>query len=120
MGYESYQPENIVIRYVSVVSLSSKQTTFSVFIYKFFTDLSLRLGADISKVTAHERIQHLYDSFCSSCIGTVNNDTIVFEKRKSRKISGNPSVTVLQSCSRVALESCLEIRLECNLTPREN
>jgi hypothetical protein len=45
---------------------------------------------------------------------------LVFEKRKSRKISGNPSVTVLQSCSRVALESCLEIRLECNLTPREN
>jgi hypothetical protein len=29
---------------------------FSVFIYRFFTGLSLRSRADISKVTAHERI----------------------------------------------------------------
>jgi hypothetical protein len=29
-------------------------------IYKFFTGLSLRLRADISKVTVHERIQNLY------------------------------------------------------------
>jgi hypothetical protein len=33
---------------------------FSVFIYRFFTGLSLRVRADISKVTAHERIQLLY------------------------------------------------------------
>jgi hypothetical protein len=29
-------------------------------LYRLFTGLSLRLRADISKVTAHERIQHLY------------------------------------------------------------
>jgi hypothetical protein len=28
--------------------------------YRFFSGLSLRLRTDISKVTAHERIQHLY------------------------------------------------------------
>jgi hypothetical protein len=28
--------------------------------YYFFTGLSLRLRADISKVTAHERVQYLY------------------------------------------------------------
>jgi hypothetical protein len=60
------RPENIVIRCVSVVSLlylfkfGSTSSTFSVFIYGFFTGLSLRLRADISKVTAHERIQRLY------------------------------------------------------------
>jgi hypothetical protein len=32
----------------------------SVVIYRFFTGLSPRLLADISKVTAYERIQHLY------------------------------------------------------------
>jgi hypothetical protein len=36
-----------------------------------FTDFSLvlwlRLRADISKVTAHERIQHLYNSFSNIC-----------------------------------------------------
>jgi hypothetical protein len=37
-----------------------RQPTFSVFIYRFFTDLALPLRANISKVTAHERIQHLY------------------------------------------------------------
>jgi hypothetical protein len=61
MGYESYlskrryqeeeeegatnRAKNIGIRYVSVVSLSR---------------LLLRFRADISKVTAHERIQYLY------------------------------------------------------------
>jgi hypothetical protein len=29
-------------------------------LYRLFTGLSLRLRADISKVTSHERIQHLY------------------------------------------------------------
>jgi hypothetical protein len=33
---------------------------FSVFIYRFFTGLSLRFRADISKVTPHERIQQGY------------------------------------------------------------
>jgi hypothetical protein len=42
------RPENIVIRYV-----------FS-FHLQIFHWLSLRLRADISKVTAHEKIQHLY------------------------------------------------------------
>jgi hypothetical protein len=37
-----------------------RQPTFSVFIYRFFTDLARPLRANISKVTAHERIQHLY------------------------------------------------------------
>jgi hypothetical protein len=36
---------------------------FSVFIYRFFTGLSLRLRADISKVIAHERIQYLQAGF---------------------------------------------------------
>jgi hypothetical protein len=57
------RPENIVIRYVSFVSLSRlfacRRCQFS-FTYRFFTGLSLRLRADISKVTAYERIQHLY------------------------------------------------------------
>jgi hypothetical protein len=50
------RPENIVICYVSVVSLS----TFSVLIDRFFTGLSLQFRADNSKVTAHERIQYMY------------------------------------------------------------
>jgi hypothetical protein len=37
------------------------QTTFSVFIYRFFTGLLLHLRPDISKATAHENIQHLYN-----------------------------------------------------------
>jgi hypothetical protein len=50
-------PENIVIRYVSVVSLSLSLVYlhlqwFSVFIYRFFTGLSLGLRADISKLRA--------------------------------------------------------------------
>jgi hypothetical protein len=50
------RPQNIVIRYVSVVSLCR---LFACFQFSF-TDFSLRLCADISKVTAHERIQYLY------------------------------------------------------------
>jgi hypothetical protein len=68
-GYRSHvgatnQPENIVIRYVSVVSLSRLFACKVVDVFSFhlqiFTCLSLRLLADISKVTAHEKIQDLY------------------------------------------------------------
>jgi hypothetical protein len=58
----SWDPqENIFIRYVSFVSLSSicKYVCISVCIYRFFTSLSLRFLAHSSKVTAHERIQCL-------------------------------------------------------------
>jgi hypothetical protein len=66
---------NIVIPYFSVVSLSlvylhantmpsnkfgTLHKVVDVFIYRFFTGLSLRLRAHISKVTAHKRIQNLY------------------------------------------------------------
>jgi hypothetical protein len=52
--------ENIVIRYITVVSLSSFACkVVDVFICRFFTGLSLRFRADTSKVTAHERIQYL-------------------------------------------------------------
>jgi hypothetical protein len=37
--------------------------SLSVVIYRFFTGLLLRFRADISKVTVHERIQHLCFSF---------------------------------------------------------
>jgi hypothetical protein len=37
-----------------------------VFIYRFFIGLSLPLGEDISKVTVHERIQHLYPEILSN------------------------------------------------------
>jgi hypothetical protein len=47
--------------------LMGYESTFSVSIYRFFTGLWLRLRADISKVTAHERIQHLYNSFSNIC-----------------------------------------------------
>jgi hypothetical protein len=57
------RPENMIIRYVSsVISLSSiciQIVDVFGFIYRFFTSLSLRLRADISKVTPHERIQYL-------------------------------------------------------------
>jgi hypothetical protein len=46
--------------YLSLVYLHVKQSTFSVFIYRFFNSLSLRLRVDIFKVTTHERIQDLY------------------------------------------------------------
>jgi hypothetical protein len=46
MGYESY--------------LRKQPILVSDSIYRFVTGLSLRLRADISKDTAHERIQHLY------------------------------------------------------------
>jgi hypothetical protein len=57
--------ENIVIPYVSVVSLSSiymqssRCFQFSTR-YSFFNGLSLRLRADIFKVTGHEKIHRLY------------------------------------------------------------
>jgi hypothetical protein len=69
MDYESYlrkqrlsvtnRPEKIVIRYVSVVSLSSI-CMYSSRRFQF------RLRADISKVTAHERIQYLYFTYVDS------------------------------------------------------
>jgi hypothetical protein len=70
MGYESYlrneyrsqvgatnRLENIVI---PSLSRQFACKVVDVFIYRFFTGLSLRLGADIFKVTAHERIQYLF------------------------------------------------------------
>jgi hypothetical protein len=52
--------------FIAFFNIYSSHSWFfsSVFIYRFFTDLSLRLRADISKVTAHERIQYLYYSGC--------------------------------------------------------
>jgi hypothetical protein len=47
-------------RHVSSLSRLLACKVVDVFIYRFFTGLWLRLRADISKVTAHERIQHLY------------------------------------------------------------
>jgi hypothetical protein len=44
------------------VATNRKISSFVVSRLFFFTGLSLRLRADISKVTAHERIQHLYES----------------------------------------------------------
>jgi hypothetical protein len=64
MAYESYlrkrrisissrRLENIVLRYVSVVSLSR--------LFEFESSRHFQFSfTDISKVTAHERIQHLY------------------------------------------------------------
>jgi hypothetical protein len=49
MGYESYLRKQRI-------SVSSRRY------YRFFTGLSLRLRADMPKVTAHERIQ--LDCFC--------------------------------------------------------
>jgi hypothetical protein len=49
------RPENIVIRYVSVVSLSLSSIALNCKV----VDGSLRLRADISKVTAHEIIPYL-------------------------------------------------------------
>jgi hypothetical protein len=115
MGYESYQPENIVIRYVIVVSsrLSSRRFQFSL------TDFSLVYRSAFAQI--FPRSQPMRESNTSTTRFAVPAlALLVFEKRKSREISENPSVTVLPSYSRVALESCLEIRLECNLTPREN
>jgi hypothetical protein len=76
MGYESYLRKrryrsqvgatnrSETSSFVALVSSPSRQFVriFDVFsfIYRFFTGLSLRLRAEISKVTAHERIQHLY------------------------------------------------------------
>jgi hypothetical protein len=64
MGYESYLRK----RRISVSSRRYKPTAkhrhslvyFSVFICRYFTGLSQRLRVDISKVTAHERIQLEY------------------------------------------------------------
>jgi hypothetical protein len=61
------RPENMsFIIIVSFVSLSSiciylnlKVVDVFSFHFQIFTSLSLRLCKDISKVTAHERIQHL-------------------------------------------------------------
>jgi hypothetical protein len=55
------RPENIVIRYVSVVSLSRLFECKVVDVFSFYLQIyRSRLRADISKVTAHERIQYLY------------------------------------------------------------
>jgi hypothetical protein len=60
------RPENMSFIIVSFVSLSSiciylnlKIVDVFSFHLQIFTSLSLRLRKDISKVTAHERIQHL-------------------------------------------------------------
>jgi hypothetical protein len=68
--------KNIVIHYVGVISLSSICSTVSVFIYRFFTGLSLRLRADISKVTAHESIQHQHYFFLSFLPKSLKSSTI--------------------------------------------
>jgi hypothetical protein len=47
---------------VPSLSLRKIVDVFS-FHLEIFTGLSLRLRADISKVTAHERIQHLYHPY---------------------------------------------------------
>jgi hypothetical protein len=74
MGYDSYlrtlqtdEKTSSIVTLVSSLSLSSisvylnlKVVNVFSFHLRFFTDLLLRLRADISKVTAHERIQHLY------------------------------------------------------------
>jgi hypothetical protein len=54
VGYESYLRNR-----AQVLGATNRSVLFSVFIYRFFTHLSLRRRADISKDTAHDRIQHL-------------------------------------------------------------
>jgi hypothetical protein len=61
---------------LSLAHFNLKQSTFSVFIYRFFTGLSLRLRADISKVTAHESIQHQHYFFLSFLPKSLKSSTI--------------------------------------------
>jgi hypothetical protein len=57
-------------------------------LYRLFTGLSLRLRADISKVTAHERIQHLYlhwgDRYYENIPKNTNKDMQGFKHLKGK------------------------------------
>jgi hypothetical protein len=54
------RPKNIVIRYSRLSAYKVVDVfSFHLQIFSLIYRSGLRLGADISKVTAHERIQHL-------------------------------------------------------------
>jgi hypothetical protein len=72
---------------LSSICMSLNLKVVDVFNYRFFTDLSLRLRADISKVAAHERIQHLYETdlpSCPVCKGLIKN--VLSRKNSTRKV----------------------------------